>query len=98
MAIAEEVTPESIWQPIDGVIESEVSKEMVLFHPIEMSYYGLNTTGVAVWQRLNGENTVREIIDELAHNTGGEPRVVRADVLNFLKELASLQFIVWNQA
>jgi hypothetical protein len=92
MAVSEERDAQAVWLPIEGIIESEVSDEMVLFHPGEMSYYGLNPTGAAVWKRLDGTRPVGHIIDELALENQADKEEVESDVFDFLGELRQLGF------
>ena len=83
------------WVPsrIDGVLTAEVDGDLVLMHPVEYTYFGLSSTGVAVWDRIDGSRDVEAILSELSQQFEGGEEEIRTDVLDFLGGLSSAKLI-----
>lgn len=47
----------------------------------------LNSTGGYVWERLQKQHSLDEIVRDLANETGADSAVVEADVLAFVEQL-----------
>jgi hypothetical protein len=75
------------------VLTAEVDGELVLMHPVDFTYYGLSGTGVAVWERIDGERSVEGILTELESAFVGDPTTIRTEVLDFLGGLSSARLI-----
>jgi len=54
----------------------------------------LNETASKIWHEIDGEKTVREIIDKLSKEYDASPEEIRADVLNFIRELERVGLVV----
>lgn len=59
----------------------------------EDDLFSLNDTGKALWDYLDGSNSVKEIIDILVENYEGGPDEIGNDVIGFLEELISRNII-----
>jgi hypothetical protein len=90
---ANTVRHDDVFVPEAGIIQSDVGGELVLFHPEDMSYYGLNVTAAMIWKKLDGERTVRAICLELAQETESDFAEVEKDVLEFLGILIGKRFM-----
>jgi hypothetical protein len=62
-------------------------------HPVDYTYFGLSSTGVAVWDRIDGSRDVESILAELAERFEGHEEEIRTDVLDFLGGLSSAKLI-----
>jgi hypothetical protein len=78
---------------ISGIIDSELGEETVLFHPKEMSYYGLNDSATLIWQSIDGKNSVADITEALVQHAPDHAAQVREEVLPLISELWELGFI-----
>ena len=48
---------EIVWRNLEG--------EAVLLNPHTGKYFGMNSVGCSFWEKIDGQNTVDEIIDHL---------------------------------
>jgi hypothetical protein len=77
----------------DGVVEAEVDGERILLSPVDFSYFGLTGTGAHVWELIDGERTLNEIIDTLKSDYEANPEEIIADVNSFVDALKSAGLI-----
>ena len=59
----------------------------ILFDPDKGDAYGLNPVSVFIWQRLDGQHSVTDILQELRTHYDGVPEEVEAHVREFIKQL-----------
>src|SRR5687767_10915886 len=69
----------------EGVVEVVIDDEMLLVG--EDRPLLLNPTGALVWQCLDGEVSIAELIDDLTEGLNADPQSVRTDVLEFVRSL-----------
>ena len=91
---------DSVCGPSDDVVSREIEGELIIV-PIaagvgdeEDELYTLNETGQAIWQRLNGQRTLREVAGELANEYAAAPDEIARDVLGLADELARRRILV----
>ncbi len=71
-----------------------VGDELVLVNADNASSLALtNQTAVTVWERIDGKNTVQDIIKEVEHHFQDVPQTVSNDVLDFIDILTRDGFI-----
>jgi methyltransferase-like protein len=51
------------------------------------SMYTLNETGAFIWEHIDGEKSIRDIIDDLAEEFEVDHDTARNDVLTFMNEM-----------
>jgi len=56
--------------------------------------YTMNETGRAIWSRLDGKKSLREIAAELAAEFKAAPDVVERDMLELITELARRKIVI----
>jgi len=56
--------------------------------------YTMNETGRAIWSRLDGKKSLREIAAELAAEFNAAPDVVERDMLELITELARRKIVI----
>jgi PqqD family protein of HPr-rel-A system len=71
--------PEAVTVPLDG--------GTVLYHRRTGEVHRLDAVGSIVWQFLDGQNTVDELVADLAVAFEVDPGVVRGDIGNLLVRL-----------
>ena len=70
-----------------GVLEAEVDGQRVLMSPKDYAYLGLVDTGALVWDRIDGQTSVAELVSALAAEFGADISDVRTDVEDFVSAL-----------
>ena len=78
---------------VAGVIDTDLGEETVLFHPVEMSYYGLNESASLIWQKIDGKASVADITESLVNHSPEDEDQVREEVPPLVAELLDLGFI-----
>jgi hypothetical protein len=56
----------------------------VLLHLESAQYHGVNQIGLVIWELVDGERTVAEIVDALRARVENPPSQLETDVLAFL--------------
>ena len=57
------------------------------------AYHGLNSTGAAIWKRLDGEPTLSELLERFASDLDEPPPDLEDRVTRFLEEMRQLGVI-----
>ncbi len=71
------------------VLRKEFDDWAVLFDPDSGNAFGVNPTGVFIWERLDGRHSVEDIIRDLRENAEGMPVSAAGEVEEFIKILVS---------
>jgi len=86
---------EGKYAPRSGVITKEVAQEMVLVDLKRSLYHGLNTVGVQIWKRLDGQKPLSEIVADMqAIHADVEPTTIEGDTLALLQALIDNELVV----
>ncbi len=86
-------TPDTICAPSDDVVAREIEGEIVIvpltagIGDADDELYTLNDTGRAIWQRLDGKRTLREVAASLAEEFEATRRSSRPTSLGFAGEM-----------
>ena len=83
------LTTDFVPRPSDRVMAVGVNGKTVVVDGDDRRYHVLEGTAGIIWPLLDGTATVEEIAVELSDAFGAPPDVVRADVLEFARQLAS---------
>lgn len=91
------VTLDSIYVPSEDIVAREIEGELLIvplvagIGDLEDELFSLNTTGQAIWQRLDGQRSLRAVVDDLraeyAASAGAPTDAIEADVLGLVGEL-----------
>jgi hypothetical protein len=57
----------------------------VLLHLETGAYHGLNPVGFVLWELIDGERTVADLVDGVRARIADAPPAVEQDVINFLE-------------
>lgn len=94
------VSLESIYTHSEDVVAREVQGEFIII-PVasgiaeeEDEIFSLNETGRAVWERLDGEKTLQEVVSGLCGEFEAAPNEVKEDVLGLSGELLKRRMLV----
>jgi len=93
------ITPESVCIPSDDIVSREIEGELILV-PIasgigdkEDELYTLNETGRAIWQRLDGKQTLREVAADISSHYSAPIDQITSDVLGLVTELSRRKIV-----
>lgn len=84
----------------ENVVARTIEGEVVIIPLVagigdeEDELYTLNETGQAIWQKLDGQRTLREVAALLAETFESTPGELEADVLGFASELTRRGILV----
>ena len=80
------------------VLREEDDDCALLFDPDKGSVQLLNRSAVEVWKRLDGQRSLREIIESLADVFAGVDATADAQVMDLVRALADLGAIgIWTE-
>jgi hypothetical protein len=88
-----QVTMEAVCRPSEGVVARDIQGELIIvpiksgIGSLEDDIFSLNETGRAIWDRLDGKKTLKEIKDELAKDYEASPSEIEKDILGIAEEL-----------
>ena len=88
------LTLDTICAPSDDIVGREIEGEIVIVPLVagigdaDDELYTLNDTGRAIWQRLDGKRTLREVAASLLEELEASRAELKADVLSFADEMA----------
>jgi hypothetical protein len=69
------------------VLWNEVEGELILLNLATEKYFGLDTTGAAVWAAVIGSPTIEDACRELLATYDVEPERLRTDLQDLLREM-----------
>ena len=74
----------------DGVLVRELAGESVLLNLNSESYFGLDEVGTRMWAVLATVPSMEAAFDTLLAEYEVEPKILRADLHNFIQKLVQL--------
>ncbi len=79
--------PARHYRPAARVLVRALGDEAVLLDLDRGFYFGLNSTGLKIWESLAAGHTERETVDRLVESFVADPAALAADVHALLEEL-----------
>ena len=95
-----EISMDAVYVPSGDIVAREIEGELIIvplvagIGDLEDELYTLNETGKAIWDRLDGANSLRAVVAALADEYEAEPGDIEKDVLGFVAELARRRMLV----
>lgn len=95
-----QVTMDTICAPSEDVVAREIEGELIIVPLVagigdtDDELYTLNETGKAIWSRLDGEKSLRAVVEELSKEFSASPGEIEKDVLGLMTELARRKMVV----
>jgi hypothetical protein len=89
-----------LYQISENVIAKEIEEELVIvpvrsgIGDLDAEMFGLNQTGIAVWNRLDGTLSPNDIIKELTAIYNAPPDEIRSDVTELIMQLLAKGLVV----
>ncbi len=84
----------------EDVVAREIEGELIIV-PLatgigedEDDLFTMNQTGKEIWNRLNGENRLKDVVEELSTEFAAPAREIEKDVVAFVRELMKRKMLV----
>jgi hypothetical protein len=96
----ETISADAVYRPSDDVVAREIEGELIIVPlaagvgDMEDELFTLNETGRAIWGRLDGVQSVRQVVAALAAEYSSPAAEMERDVQGFLGELLKRKIIV----
>ena len=81
-----EISFDSAIQARPDLLWREVEEEVVLLDPQRGHYYGIEGSGTRIWQLLQEETTLGDVLLRLLEEYGVEERQLRRDLIEIYQE------------
>ena len=75
------------------VLREEFDDWAILFNPDTAAAVGINPVGVAVWKRMDGKRSLKEIVSEIKTSFTDTPEAALEEITAFVNTLAEGGFI-----
>ena len=88
------LTLAAVCEPSDGVVSREIEGEIIIvplvsgIGDVEDELYTLNETGKAIWQKLDGQRSLKDVAAVLASEFNAPSAELENNVLGFVSEMA----------
>jgi hypothetical protein len=98
--MAAKVIPDSIYVPSEGVVAREIEGEMIIVPLIagigdaDDELFTLNDTGKAIWKQLDGQRSLKNIVENLSAEFESQPGEIERDVTGLVEELLKRKMLV----
>ncbi len=95
-----EADKKAIYKKSDNVIARNIEDELILVPvmsnvaDVSDALFSLNSTGIEIWNRLDGHTNLNDMVQELCRNFDGPEDEILKDVLGMIRELLSHGIIV----
>ena len=84
-----EVAGSSVPRHADHVLQAEVDGDLVLMSPKDFAYFGTQSVGAEIWEAIDGERSLDDIVTELESRYDAEPGMIRAQTLEYVDALVA---------
>lgn len=91
---------DTVYAISDDVVAREIEGEIIIVPlvagmcDLEDELFTLNETGKAIWDKIDGQRSIGQVIDELSAEYQAEPEEIDTDVLGLVEELARRRMLV----
>jgi hypothetical protein len=94
------IKSDAVYAVSEDVVAREIEGEIIIvplvagIGDLEDELFTLNETGKAIWDKLDGQRRLNDIIAELAAEYQAPPGEIEADVLGLVAELVRRRMLV----
>ena len=94
------IETDAVYTASESVVVRLVENDIILFSVMsgeddaDNEPYFLNTTGQVIWQRLDGHESLRDIVKDLAAEFKTPVKVIEKDVIGFVEGLIKRKLLV----
>jgi len=86
--------------PSEEIVAREIEGELIIvplvsgIGDMEDELFTLNETGRAIWDRLDGQRRLKDVVDELVQEFDADEGEIEEDVIGLLEELLKRKMVV----
>lgn len=93
------ITLESVCVPSEDLVAREIEDEIIIIPLVSGmaefdDLFTCNETGRAIWKKLDGKRSIRDIIGSLLEDFEADEKLVTDEVLSFISELVKRNMVV----
>ena len=94
------IAMEDVYKPSDDVVAREIEGEIIIvplvagIGDMEDELFTLNDTGKAIWDQLDGQRSLTDVVAALAPEFKAEDGAIERDVLGLVAELVQRRMLV----
>lgn len=98
--ITDLITLDSVYALSEDIVARKIEGELIIvpltsgIGDMEEEIYTLNETGKAIWEKLDSQKSLREVIEALKVEFKGDPQEIEGDVLGLMGELLKRRMVV----
>ena len=98
--MAGQVIPDAIYIPSEEVVAREIEGEMIIvpltagIGDADDELFTLNDTGKAIWKQLDGQRSLKNIVENLSSEFESQPGEIERDVTGLVEELLKRKMLV----
>jgi hypothetical protein len=95
-----DISPDAVCVPSEDVVTREIDGTALIIPlvsgivEIDGELFALNPTGRAIWQKLDGKHTLRDVAVAVAEDFAVKPVDIEDAVVRFARELFSRKLLV----
>lgn len=90
----------SVYSPSEDIVAREVAGEFVIvpitsgIGDLEDEIFSLNETGRAIWDKLDGKRSLKDVTDSLSSEFEDSAKEIEKDVLGLAEELLKRRMLI----
>jgi len=94
------VSLDGLYKPSEDIVARNIEGELIIvplvsgIGDLEDELYTMNETGKAIWDRLDGEKKLREILAELSTEFDAPAAEIEKDLIGLMEELVRRKILV----
>ena len=94
------IAADAVYKPSDDVVAREIEGEIIIvplvagIGDMEDELFTLNDTGKAIWDKLDGQRSLADVVAELSPEFTAEDGAIERDVLGLVAELVQRKMLV----
>ena len=94
------VQMEAVYVPSDDIVAREIEGELIIvplvagIGDLEDELFTMNETGKAIWDRIDGNTSLLEIVATLSQDYNASPGEIERDVRGLVEELVRRRMLV----
>jgi hypothetical protein len=98
--MAGKISLSNIYIPSEDVVARDIQGEFIIvpiasgIGDLEDEIFTLNETGRAVWSKLDGKKSLKDIVDALIEEFDGKVEEIEKDALGLVEELVKRKMII----
>lgn len=94
------IDPDAIYTPSEDIVAREIEGELIIvplvsgIGDMEDELFTLNETGRAIWEKLDGKKSLKDVAEELSMEFEASACEIEKDVIGLVGELLKRRMVV----